>query len=105
MKVFSPVDDRFDSSDVFYRFEMSELRRRKGGPAKDRNRNSSHANGSSKSGRSAEELLAQERRRYWWSHGSFLLGAVVALIVGVKYALYVRELHENDMWFSNIGVS
>lgn len=105
MKVFSPVDDRFDSSDVFYRFEMSELRRRKGGQAKDRNRNSSHANGSSKSGRSAEELLGQERGRYWWSHGSFLLGAVVALIVGVKYALYVRELHENDMWFSNIGVS
>lgn len=82
---------------------MSELRRRKGGPAKDRNRNSSHANGSSKSGHSTKELLGQERRRYWWSHGSFLLGTAVALIVGVKYALYVRELHENDMWFSNIG--
>lgn len=29
----------------------------------------------------------------------------IALSVGYKYALYVKELHENDMWFSNIGVS
>lgn len=83
---------------------MSELRRRKAGPAKDRNRHSSHANGSSKGGDPATELHGKEGWS-WFSYGNLLLGAVIALAVGVKYALYVRELHENDMWFSNIGVS
>lgn len=91
------------ASHVFYRLDMSELRRRKGGPAKDRNRNSSHANGSSKSGRSPTGL-PEDKRLFWFGYCNFLLGAIIALIVGVKYALYVRELHENDMWFSNIGV-
>ena len=44
-------------------------------------------------------------RPSWTSCGNFLLGSIIALIVGTKYALYVRELHENDMWFSDIGVS
>lgn len=34
---------------------------------------------------------------------NILFGVVVAIIVGVKYALYARQIHENDMWFSNIG--
>lgn len=85
---------------------MSELRKRKGVPLKDRNRNSSHANGGSKSVRAAAKLLPDENGGpSWTSCGNFLLGSIIALIVGTKYALYVRELHENDMWFSNIGVS
>lgn len=91
------------AADVFYRFEMSELRRRKATPGKDRNRHSSHANGRSKGQQTATELHGKEGV-CWYSYGNFLLGAVVALIVGAKYALYVREIHENDMWFSNIGV-
>ena len=85
---------------------MSELRKRKGVPLKDRNRNSSHANGGSKSVRVAAKLVPDENGGpSWTSYGNFLLGSVIALIVGTKYALYVRELHENDMWFSNIRVS
>lgn len=36
---------------------------------------------------------------------NILVGAVLALFVGVAYSLYARQIHENDMWFSNIGVS
>ena len=81
---------------------MSELRRRRGGPGKDKNRHSFHANGSTK-GQQIEHRAEGEVS--WFSLANFLVGATVALLVGVKYALYVRELHENDMWFSNIGVS
>ena len=94
------------SAYVSHRFGMSELRKRKGVPLRDRNRNSSHANGGSKSVRAAAKLVPDENGGpSWTSCGNFLLGSVIALIVGTKYALYVRELHENDMWFSNIGVS
>lgn len=81
---------------------MSELRRRRRGQGKDKNRHSFHANGSTK-GQQTEHT--KEGGVHWFSLANFLVGATVALIVGVKYALYVRELHENDMWFSNIGVS
>lgn len=76
---------------------MSELRRRRAGPGKDKN-HTFHARGPK------TELHSKEDRD-WFGYASVLVGATVALIVGVKYALYVRELHENDMWFSNIGVS
>ncbi|XP_020618146.1 probable C-mannosyltransferase DPY19L3 [Orbicella faveolata] len=79
---------------------MSELRRRRGGQGKDKNRHSFHSNGSTK-GQQTEHT--KEGGVHWFSLANFLVGATVALIVGVKYALYVRELHENDMWFSNIG--
>ena len=36
---------------------------------------------------------------------NILVGVTIAVFIGVKYALYARQLHENDMWFSNIGVS
>ena len=78
---------------------MSELRRRRGGQGKEKHR---HANGSTK-GQQTE--LRTEGGVIWFSLANFLVGATIALLVGVKYALYVRELHENDMWFSNIGVS
>lgn len=91
------------STYVSHRFGMSELRKRKGVPLKDRNRNSSHANGGSKSVRA--KVPDENGGSSWTACGNFLLGSIIALIVGTKYALYVRELHENDMWFSNIGVS
>ena len=81
---------------------MSELRRRRADPGKDKNRHTFHANGSPK-GQKTE--LQSKDDKDWFSFVSFLVGATVAVIVGLKYALYVRELHENDMWFSNIGVS
>jgi len=81
---------------------MSELRRRRGGPGKDKNRHSFHANGSTKGQQNEHKI---ESGVHWLSLTNFLVGATVALLVGVKYALYVRELHENDMWFSNINVS
>lgn len=88
---------------VCFSYTMSEVRRRRAGPGKDKNRHASHANGSTKG--HITELQSKEARDQWFSYASFFVGAAVALIVGVKYALYVRELHENDMWFSNIGVS
>lgn len=39
------------------------------------------------------------------SVANLILGASIAFAVGVRYAFYIHELHENDMWFSNIGVS
>ena len=81
---------------------MSELRRRRGGQGKEKNRHSFHANGSTK-GQQIEDRT--EDGVNWFSLVNFLVGATIASLVGAKYALYVRELHENDMWFSNIGVS
>ena len=83
---------------------MSELRRRKAGSGKDKNRPSgSHANERAREGQQkCERKLDQVS---WFTYANFIIGVTIALIVGVKYALYVRELHENDMWFSNIGVS
>ena len=82
---------------------MSELRRRKAGPRKDKNRPSApHANDSSKGQLKSERKPEQG---VWYTCVNYIFGATVAVIVGLRYALYVRELHENDMWFSNIGVS
>lgn len=36
---------------------------------------------------------------------NILVGSTLAVVVGVAYASYARQIHENDMWFSNIGVS
>ncbi|XP_068755171.1 protein C-mannosyl-transferase DPY19L3-like isoform X2 [Montipora capricornis] len=80
------------------RFEMSELRRRKGSPTKDKKNSSHHTNGNSKSTHSTSKLST-----CWYRVASIVFGTVIAVIVGVKYALYVRELHENNLWFSNIG--
>lgn len=80
---------------------MSELRRRKAGPRKDKNWPSApHANDSSKGQLKSERKPEQG---VWYTCVNYIFGATVAVIVGLRYALYVRELHENDMWFSNIG--
>ena len=35
---------------------------------------------------------------------NIFLGVGVAVYLGSYYASYAKLLHENDMWFSNIGV-
>ena len=40
-----------------------------------------------------------------WQYFNILLGVSASFYIGYRYALYMKELHENDMWFSNIGVS
>ena len=81
---------------------MSELRKRKTAPTKEKKKQF-QANGSAKISSSRTTSSAKEAV-CWYSVGNIFLGTIIALIVGVKYALYVRELHENNMWFSNIGV-
>ena len=83
---------------------MSELRRRKGGTRKEKISKSSRLNGDAK-GQAAGIQRGESALNCWAGVANILLGATIAVVVGVKYALYVRELHENDMWFSNIGVS
>ena len=40
-----------------------------------------------------------------WFYFNVLLGACCALYIGYRYAGYMKQLHENDMWFSNIQAS
>ena len=35
---------------------------------------------------------------------SFIVGVVVLMTVGWCHAIYMKTLHENDLWFSNIKV-
>lgn len=37
-----------------------------------------------------------------FSRINLVIGVIVALLIGFMYARYIRDLHENDMWFSNI---
>ena len=39
-----------------------------------------------------------------WLHFNIVLGTCIALFVGIRYAGYMKQLHENDLWFSNIEV-
>lgn len=40
-----------------------------------------------------------------WFYFNVLLGTCFALYIGYRYAGYMKQLHENDMWFSNIQAS
>ncbi|EDO42027.1 predicted protein [Nematostella vectensis] len=76
---------------------MSELRRRK-------LKSSSHLKEKPKNGVGNSSIpVGVESRTPWLQLVTVLVGFSVACYVGYKYALYVKELHENDMWFSNIG--
>ena len=77
---------------------MSELRRRKIGA---QNRNPSDKNPNAKK----SDTFSNQRQESWPLVVELVFALVIAVTVGYKYALYVKELHENDMWFSNIGVS
>lgn len=87
-------------SDALCRFEMSELRKRKAAPTKDKTKQF-QANGSSKIN-SSRITPSPKETVCWYNVANIFLGTIIAVIVGVKYALYVRELHENNLWFSNI---
>ncbi|XP_015756900.1 PREDICTED: probable C-mannosyltransferase DPY19L3 [Acropora digitifera] len=79
---------------------MSELRKRKAAPTKDKTKQF-QANGSSKIN-SSRITPSPKETVCWYNVANIFLGTIIAVIVGVKYALYVRELHENNLWFSNI---
>lgn len=80
---------------------MSDLRRRKVGSQ----------NGVKEKARNSKELISDtstspsEDSWTWLLVVEVVVALAIAVIVGYKYALYAKELHENDMWFSNIGVS
>ena len=78
---------------------MSDLRRRKfvGTPSRKSKQNA---------GVTSPRVNKDEPKEFSrMSAASLILGATIAFVVGLKYATYIHELHENDMWFSNIGVS
>ena len=41
----------------------------------------------------------------FWKILYVLLGLTVAGLLGYRYAVFIKPLHENDMWFSEISVS
>ena len=51
---------------------------------------------------------AENEAENTWSKASEIIGVLVgigiSLYLGYKYAWYSKQLHENDMWFSNIKV-
>ena len=40
-----------------------------------------------------------------WFYFNIFFGTCFALYIGYRYAGYMKQLHENDMWFSNIQAS
>lgn len=77
---------------------MSELRRRRVG---------SQQNGTNTKANDKNVTSTLPQSNGGWSLLVIIevvFALLVALAVGYKYALYAKELHENDMWFSNIGV-
>ena len=45
------------------------------------------------------------RFSWLWRMCQFLFGIAVACYIGYRYSSFVKLLHENDMWFSEISVS
>ena len=41
----------------------------------------------------------------FWKILYVLFGLTVAGLLGYRYAVFIKLLHENDMWFSEISVS
>jgi len=41
----------------------------------------------------------------FWTFFYILFGLAVAGFLGYKYAAFIKLMHENDMWFSEISVS
>ena len=79
---------------------MTELRRRKLGKEK-------HHQGKNHPHTLHLKQVAEDRDRILWkviSWANFFIGVAIAFYIGYKYAKYIRGLHENDMWFSNIKV-
>lgn len=80
---------------------MSEIRRRKIGA-----QNNNHKKENDKSDSTKINTVECGEGNYnLLAVFEVVFGLLIAVIVGYRYALYIKELHENDMWFSNIGVS
>ena len=79
---------------------MTELRRRKIGKEKHlQKKNHPHT--------LHLKHVAELNDEIWgtrFSRINLVIGVIVALLIGFMYARYIRDLHENDMWFSNIKV-
>lgn len=45
---------------------------------------------------------SSEKYNSVWFYFNILLGTCFALYIGYRYSGYMKQLHENDMWFSNI---
>ena len=45
------------------------------------------------------------RFSWLWRMCQFLFGVAVACYIGYRYSSFLKLLHENDMWFSEISVS
>eukprot|EP00794_Sanderia_malayensis_P000566 gene566-1224_t len=78
---------------------MAELRRRKLGKDKQ------HALAKNHPHTLHLKQVAQEKDVLLWkvlSWINFLVGLAVAIYVAFRYSNYAKELHENEMWFSNI---
>ena len=51
------------------------------------------------------QVETSEKCNTVWLYFNVLLGTCFALYIGYRYAGYMKQLHENDMWFSNIQAS
>ena len=80
---------------------MSELRRRK------KNAKVDNVNPTEKDEVAevdSAELSNEKKGHAIWLYFNIVLGIFIAVFVGIRYAGYMKQLHENDMWFSNIKV-
>ncbi|WAR08955.1 D19L3-like protein [Mya arenaria] len=77
---------------------MTDIRRRKGG----RHKPSSHQrNGFAKGAATQKEAFTI----FGWSVQQFLLnclGVLLCLYIGFKHSWYMRQINENNLWFSNL---
>lgn len=79
---------------------MTDVRRRKGGRHKS---SASQRNGFTKGASAQKEVFTI----LGYSVQQFALnvcGILLCLYIGFKHAWYMRQIHENNMWFSNIKV-
>jgi hypothetical protein len=81
---------------------MSEIRRRKQRGKMD------EAKFKTKDGKASNGVRQDESSEKYnsvWFYFNILLGTCFALYIGYRYSGYMKQLHENDMWFSNIQAS
>ncbi|KAG8538358.1 hypothetical protein GDO81_022791 [Engystomops pustulosus] len=77
---------------------MTTIRQRKRINASEQTHNSSHHNKTSKSNVKGTSGPST------WSMLCYVVGALMALCLGLVTSHYVATLHENDLWFSSIKV-
>jgi hypothetical protein len=83
---------------------MSEIRRRKQrGKTDEAQLKTQDASGACNGDRAQGE--SSQKYSSIWIYFNIFLGTFLALYIGYRYAGYMKQLHENDMWFSNIQAS